>query len=51
MDGLYTFLNENSLYTVLLIVLVVWGGIFSYLYRLDKKVKDLENSLKDKQGE
>lgn len=42
------FLNENALYIVLLIALVVWGGIFFYLYRLDKKVRDLENSLKEK---
>ncbi|MEE9186684.1 MAG: CcmD family protein [Bacteroidota bacterium] len=48
MNGLYSLLNANELYIVLLIALVVWGGIFSYLYRLDKKVKDLENLLKKK---
>ncbi|HEY4643875.1 MAG TPA: CcmD family protein [Bacteroidota bacterium] len=46
MDGLYTFLNENALYIVLLIALLVWAGIFAYLYRLDKKIRQIERSLK-----
>jgi len=48
LNGVYSLLNANELYIVLLIALVVWGGIFFYLYRLDKKVKDLENLLKKK---
>jgi CcmD family protein len=40
--NLYDFLETNSLYIVLLIVLVIWIGIFGYLWKLDKKVKKLE---------
>ncbi len=41
MNSLYDFLNAHSLYVVLLIVLVIWLGIFIYLLRLDKKVNEL----------
>ncbi len=41
MGSLYTFLDAHSLYVVLSIVLVIWLGIFIYLYRLDKKVSRL----------
>jgi CcmD family protein len=41
MGSLYNFLNDHSLYVVLIIVLVIWAGIFIYLYRLDKKVTSL----------
>ncbi|MGB2867664.1 MAG: CcmD family protein [Bacteroidota bacterium] len=40
------FLSVNQMYIVLLIVLLVWGGIIWYLLRLDKKVRELEKSLK-----
>lgn len=42
MDGIYNFLSSNSLYIVLIIVLIVWLGIFLFIYKLDKKVKKLE---------
>ena len=42
MESLYDFLNQNSLYIVMLIVLLVWIGIFLFLYKLDKKVKKIE---------
>lgn len=41
MSSLYSFLDEHSLYVVLTIVLVIWAGIFIYLFRLDKKVNEL----------
>jgi CcmD family protein len=41
MSSLYDFLNGHSLYVVLVIVLVIWMGIFLYLFRLDRKVKRL----------
>ncbi len=41
MSSLYSFLDEHSLYVVLIIVLVIWAGIFTYLFRLDKKVNEL----------
>lgn len=38
------FLNQNALYIVLIIALVVWLGIYSYLFRIDGKVKKLEQT-------
>ncbi|MCL5266932.1 MAG: CcmD family protein [Bacteroidetes bacterium] len=41
----------NSLYVVLLVVLVIWVGIFVYLFRLDKKVTRLyEKSEREKEN-
>ena len=42
MSSLYDFLETNSMYIVMLIVLIIWIGIFGYMWRLDKKVKKLE---------
>jgi CcmD family protein len=42
MNSLYEFLETNSMYVVLLIVLIIWIGIFAYLWGLDKKVKKME---------
>lgn len=36
------FFAQNSLYIVLVVVLVVWLGIFGYLNRIDSKLKKLE---------
>jgi CcmD family protein len=33
---------ETSNYTVLFTNLIIWAGIFLFLFRLDKKIKDLE---------
>ncbi len=50
MSSLYSFLDQHSLYVVLIIVLVIWLGIFIYLFRLDKKVNSLyENSESEKE--
>jgi len=46
----YDFLTENALYVVLLIVLVIWFGIYTYLYKLEGKLKHLEE-LSKKQGD
>jgi CcmD family protein len=43
---MYAFLSQNALYVVLVIVLIGWLGIFSYLIRLDKKISRLEKELK-----
>ena len=40
------FLNHNQMYIVLIIVLLIWGGILGYLFRLDKKITTLEKQLK-----
>jgi len=40
------FLSANALYIVMIISLVVWGGIYLYLVRLEKHVQNLENQQK-----
>ena len=43
---MYEFLAKNALYIVLLIVLICWLGIFTYLFRLDTKISKLEQLTK-----
>ena len=38
------FLNSNQMYIVLLIVLLIWGGIIFYLFRIERKIKVLEHA-------
>ncbi|MBI9072754.1 MAG: CcmD family protein [Melioribacteraceae bacterium] len=45
LEGFYTFLENNSIYIVLLIVLVVWAGIFLFLNKTDKRLKSIELEL------
>jgi CcmD family protein len=45
-DGLFGFLEKNSIYIVLFIVLVVWAGIFIFLLNLDKRLKQVEKNVK-----
>lgn len=40
------FLSNNALYIVLIIALIVWAGIFGYLYALDKRLESIEKELK-----
>jgi len=40
------FMSNNQMYIVLSIVLLVWAGIVAYLLRLDRKVRDLEKSMR-----
>ncbi|MBI5645797.1 MAG: CcmD family protein [Ignavibacteriae bacterium] len=40
---MYEFLEHNSLYVVLIIVLMVWAGLFGYVWRIDRAVKKLED--------
>ena len=50
MEGFYSFFANNSIYIVLIIVLIVWTGIFLYLFNLDKRLKNIEKDVKgDKQ--
>lgn len=39
---MYEFLEQNSIFVVMLIILMIWAGLFFYLYRLDRRVKELE---------
>jgi len=40
------FLAQNQLYIVMIIVLAIWLGIYTYLFRLDSRVKKLENQTR-----
>jgi CcmD family protein len=44
---MYSFLEHNALYVVLLIVLIVWAGLFVYLFRIDGKVRKLDRARED----
>jgi len=39
---MYQFLEQNSLYVVMIIVLMIWTGLFIYLTRIDKQLKKFE---------
>jgi CcmD family protein len=43
---MYEFLNQNQMYIVLVITMLIWTGILWYLVRLDKKVGQIEKRLK-----
>jgi CcmD family protein len=45
-SGLYDFLDQQSLYVVLIIVLVIWVGIYFYLHWLGKRIDKLEAGMK-----
>jgi CcmD family protein len=40
------FLEHNQMYIVLLVVLIIWGGIISYLFRIERKLKKIEQKLR-----
>ena len=40
------FLAQNQLYIVMIIVLAIWLGIYTYLFRLDRRVKNLEQQVR-----
>jgi len=42
MDNLYNFLNTNSYYGLLAIILIIWAGMFLYVQNLNKKVNKLK---------
>lgn len=39
------FLQTNAIYIVMIIVLIVWAGIFFYMLALDKRIKSIEKEL------
>jgi CcmD family protein len=43
---MYEFLNQNQVYIVLCVTLLIWSGIVWYLIRLDRKIGKLENQMK-----
>jgi CcmD family protein len=44
-NGLLGFLEKNSIYIVLFIVLVVWFGIFIFMNNTDKRLKEIEKEI------
>jgi CcmD family protein len=45
LEGLIDFLQDNAIYIVMIIVLIVWAGIFLYLFSLDKRIKNVEKEV------
>jgi len=45
LQGLYQLLDKNAIYVVMIIVLIVWIGIFLYLYNLDKRIRNIEKEI------
>ncbi len=39
------FLSQNAIYIVMIIVLIVWAGIFGYMLSLDKRIKKVEKEM------
>lgn len=42
------FRSEGKIYVVLAVILILLAGFFIYLFRIDKKLKNLEEKLKNK---
>jgi CcmD family protein len=40
------FFSQNQLYIVMIIVLAIWFGLYAYLFRLDRRLKKLEDQSK-----
>jgi len=51
LEGLFDFLNKNAIYIVMIIVLIVWTGIFLYLFNLDKRIKSVEREMNGDKNE
>ncbi len=39
---MFSFLEQNSLLVVMIVVLIIWFGIFFELIRIEKKIKRIE---------
>ena len=37
-----SFFQQNQMYVVLVVVLLIWAGIVGYLWRIDRKVQKIE---------
>ncbi|MCB0702133.1 MAG: CcmD family protein [Candidatus Kapaibacterium sp.] len=42
---MYNFLNDNSIYVVLLVALINWIGLFIYLVKTESKLNKLEKQI------
>jgi CcmD family protein len=45
LEGFFGFLEKNAIYIVMIIVLIVWAGIFLYLINIDKRIKMIEKEI------
>ncbi|MCI0472673.1 MAG: CcmD family protein [Ignavibacteria bacterium] len=39
---MHDFLEQNAMYLVLIIALVIWAGLFGYIFKVDRNIKKLE---------
>jgi CcmD family protein len=44
---MYQFLVENTLYVVLIIVLIIWFGIAFYIFRMERNLKRIEKIIEN----
>lgn len=51
MESFFTFLENNSIYIVMFILLTIWFGIFAYLNKLDTRLKHIEKELEKEENE
>jgi len=51
LESFLGFLENNSIFIVLFIVLAIWLGVFIYLNSLDKRLKNIESEIKEKSNE
>lgn len=42
---MHDFLEKNAMYIVFLIALIIWTGIFIYVFRMDRSLKKLEDDF------
>ena len=51
MEGFYKFLGNNAIFIVMIIVLIVWIGVFAFLTNLDKRLKGIEKEIEGDKNE
>jgi CcmD family protein len=39
---MHDFLEQNAMYLVLIIALVIWAGLFGYIFKIDRNIKKME---------
>lgn len=42
MDTVFSYLDKNSYYVVLIISLIIWLGLFLYMRSVSKRIRKLE---------
>jgi hypothetical protein len=44
---MFNFLEQNSLFVVLLVVLIIWIGLYYEIFKLEKRLKKIEKKNED----